>query len=158
MKHVIRLTLAVIVVSFSMGLFAQDLNSQIATVRAQTEADRQAVVAETMNLSEEESAAFWPLYKEYRAEMEKTGDRAWKLLIEFADKYDSMNDADATRLLDEAISIEKKRADIKSRWMKKMQKSLSPVTVARFYQIDGKIDALLRLDAVANVPLAMKGE
>ena len=153
MTLITRAVLVAILLCLSGGLLAQDLQTQIAFTRAQDEADRQAIVAATLNLSEKDSAAFWPLYKDYRNEMAKVGDRTWKLLIEFADKYGSMNDADASKILDEVLSIEKQQNEIKTKWMKSMRKTIPATTVARFYQIDNKIDTLLRLDAAANVPL-----
>jgi hypothetical protein len=153
MKTITRTILGVVILCIASSLAAQDIHSQIAVQRAQDESDRQAIVAATLNLSDTESKAFWPMYKEYRAEMGKVGDRGWKLLIEFADKYQSMTDADATKMLDEVLSIEKQQIEIKTKWMKSMRKTISATTIARFFQIDNKIDTLLRLDAAANVPL-----
>jgi hypothetical protein len=153
MKLITRAVLAALLLCLAGGILAEDLQTQIAFTRAQDEADRQAIVAATLNLSDKEGEAFWPLYRDYRSEMGKAGDRTWKLLIEFADKYQSMTDADASKILDEVLSIEKQQIEIKTKWMGRMRKTISPTTVARFYQIDNKIDTLLRLDAAANVPL-----
>lgn len=153
MKIITRSIFVVILLGLAGGLFAQDLHSEIAVQRAKDETDRQAIVAASLKLTDTESKAFWPLYKEYRAEMGKAGDRGWKLIIEFADKYQSMTDADATRMLDEVLSIEKQQLEIKTKWMKSMRKTIPATTIARFFQIDNKIDTLLRLDAAANIPL-----
>lgn len=153
MKMITRTLLATILLCLGGSLLAQDLQTQIAFTRSQDEADRQAIVAATLNLSDKDGEAFWPLYREYRSDMGKAGDRTWKLLIEFADKYQSITDADASKMLDEVLAIEKQQTAIKTKWMGKMRKTIAPKTVARFYQIDNKIDTLLRLDAAANVPL-----
>ncbi|MFA6957305.1 MAG: hypothetical protein WC538_15650 [Thermoanaerobaculia bacterium] len=153
MKMIARILLAVAVLSLAGGLFAQDLQSQIAFVRSQDEADRQAIVAAALNLNEKDGAAFWPMYRDYRSEMGKVGDKSWKLLLEFAEKYQAMSEEDASKMLDEVLRIEEQRNDVKTKWLGKMRKSIPATTVARFYQIDNKIDTLLRLDAAANVPL-----
>jgi len=153
MKMITRALLTAVVLSLAGGLFAQDIQSQIALVRTQDEADRQAIVAGTLNLSEKDAAAFWPMYRDYRSEMGKVGDKSWKLLLEFADKYQAMTDADASKMLDDVLAIEKQQNEVKTKWLGKMRKTLPATTVARFYQVDNKIDTLLRLDAAANVPL-----
>lgn len=158
MKLNIRLTLAAVLICIAGIAAAQDLNSQIAAVRAQDEADRQTMVAATLNLSDADGAAFWPMYRDYRNEMGKAGDRTWKLLIEFADKYEAMTDADASKMLDEVLSIEKQQNEIKTKWMKAMRKKIPAATVARFYQVDNKIDTLLRVNAAAGVPLVEKAK
>ena len=52
----------------------------IQQLQADLKADRQAVVAANLPLTEEEAQAFWPAYKEYRVEVEKLGDRMVKLI------------------------------------------------------------------------------
>ena len=138
---------------FTGAAIAQDLQTEIAFTRTQTEADRQAIVAATLDLEETDSAAFWPLYKAYRDEMGKPADRGWKFLIELADKMNSLSNDDATKLMDEWFSIEKQMLDIRTKHAKLMSKKVPPALVAQFFQIDNKIDTLLRLDLAANVPL-----
>jgi len=138
---------------FTGAAIAQDLQTQIAFTRTQTEADRQAVVAATLDLEETDAEAFWPLYKAYRDEMSKPSDRGWKFLIDLAAKMDSLSNDDATKLMDEWFSIEKQMLDIKSKHAKLMSKKVPPALVMQFFQIDNKIDVLLRLDAAANIPL-----
>ena len=158
MKSVSRIAMVLVAVCLAGNVLAQDLSSQIAFTRAQTEADRQTIVAATMGLSEAEGEAFWPMYREYRNDMAKADDRSWKLLIDFADKFEAITDADASSMLDEVLSIEKQKIDIKTKWMKKMRKSIPASTVARFYQIDNKLDTLIRLDVAASVPLLEKAQ
>jgi hypothetical protein len=138
---------------FTGSAIAADLQTEIAFTRTQTEADRQAIVAATLDLEETDAAAFWPLYKAYRDEMGKPADRGWKFLIELADKMNSLSNDDATKLMDEWFSIEKQMLDIKTKHAKTMSKKVPPALVAQFFQIDNKIDTLLRLDAAANIPL-----
>ena len=138
---------------FTVPVIAEDLQTEIAFTRTQTEADRQAIVAATLDLEETDSAAFWPLYKAYRDEMGKPADRGWKFLIELADKMNSLSNDDATKLMDEWFSIEKQMLDIRTKHAKLMSKKVPPALVAQFFQIDNKIDTLLRLDLAANVPL-----
>jgi hypothetical protein len=45
----------------------------IQQLQADLKADRQAVVATNLPLTDGEARAFWPVYKEYRAEVEKVG-------------------------------------------------------------------------------------
>lgn len=138
---------------FTGAAIAQDLQTEIAITRTQTEADRQAVVAATLDLEETDAAAFWPLYKAYRDEMATPADRGWKFLIDLASKMDKLSNDDATKLMDEWFGIEKQMLDIKMKHAKLMNKKVPPALVAQFFQIDNKIDTLLRLDAAANIPL-----
>ena len=49
-----------------------------------------------MDLRPRKSEAFWPLYREYRIEMAKVGDRVSKLLVDYAGQYDTLTDEQAS--------------------------------------------------------------
>jgi len=139
----------------SIPAHAQTTQDLIAMSRAQVQADRQTIVTATLGLTEAEGKTFWPLYRDYRAEMDKPLDRAWNLLVKYADTWDAMTDADAKTALDEWLSLEKQQSEIKQKWAHKMSSHLRPVTVARFFQIDNKLDSLIRLEAASEIPLVM---
>ena len=55
------------------------VHDEIALSRAQIQAERQAIVTATLDLTEAEAKVFWPLYRDYRAEVDKPIDRAWAI-------------------------------------------------------------------------------
>jgi hypothetical protein len=126
---------------------------EMATDRAQLQSDRQAVVAENLPLSETEAAVFWPLYREYRLEMQKLGDRGVNMIVDYAKNFESMTDEQATKLVEEYLTIQKDEVKLRSDWAPKFRKVLPATKVMRFYQIENKIDAILRFDAADQVPL-----
>jgi hypothetical protein len=135
---------------------AQDeaaLRQQLATDRATIQADRQAIVAEALPLTEEQAKAFWPLFREYRTEMEKLGDRAVDLMIDYGKSMDTLTDEKAAALLDEYLAIQRDELKVKQAWLPKFRKVLPGKTVTRFYQIESKLDTLLRFEAAAQIPL-----
>ena len=140
-----------LVVSSSMA-FAQE-RQEIATGRAEVQSDRQAIVAANLPLSEEQAKTFWPMYREYRGEMEKAGDRLVELVLGYAKNSDSLTDAQATTMLDDFLSIQKDENKIRTAWVPKFRKVLPSKSVTRFYQIENKLDAILRFDAAAQIPM-----
>ena len=136
----------------SAQMTAEDWND-IQTLRADIQADRQAVVAENLGLSETEAPAFWPIYREYRSELDKVGDRMVKLIGNYAAKYDSMTDEDATAFFDEWLSIEKERGAVREKYVKKVRKVLPGIKAARYFQIENKLDALVNIGLASQIPL-----
>jgi len=55
-------------------------------LRADIQTDRQALVAANLGLSDAEGEAFWPIYRQYRAEMGAVGDRN-RITIELTQWY-----------------------------------------------------------------------
>ena len=64
-----------------------------------------------------------------------------------------MSQDEATRLTKQYFSIEKDKIKVKEAYVAKMSKVLSARTVARFFQIDQKLDAIVDVNIAANVPL-----
>src|SRR5690242_3596403 len=68
-------------------------------LRADLKADRKAAIAEGMQLTEKESEAFWPIYRSYRAEMDKVTDHLVELILEYSDLYPNVPEEKANEML-----------------------------------------------------------
>jgi hypothetical protein len=130
-----------------------DFAPAIAELRQEAGQDRRAIVRANMLLTETESARFWPLYDQYRAERRKIGDRRVRLITDFLAAENAMTEDQARTLANESFAILKDTAELKTKWYKKMTKELSERTVARFFHIDEKLDAAADIALAANIPL-----
>jgi hypothetical protein len=132
----------------------EDLTSDIALTRASIQLRRQTIVTSVMDLTPTEAQAFWPLYREYRIEMAKVGDRVSKLLVDYAAQYDTLTDDQAKKIMKEWLSIEKAKMDVKGKYISRFQKILPARKTMRFFQADNKLDAVLNSQLASVVPLA----
>jgi hypothetical protein len=130
-----------------------DLEPAIQMLRAEVGQDRREVVKKAMLLTPSEAATFWPLYDQYRADIREQDDRRVRLITDFAANQTSMSETEAARLTKEALSIEEDKIGEKQSYVKKMSKVLSARTVARFFQIDAKLDAVVNAELAARIPL-----
>jgi len=130
-----------------------DFAPAIADLRQEAGLYRRDIVRANMLLTESESAQFWPLYDQYRAERQHIGDRKVRLITDFLAQRNSMSEDQARALAKENFAIEKDKAALKDKWYGKMTKVLSERTVARFFQIDQKLDAAADVALAANIPL-----
>jgi hypothetical protein len=64
-----------------------------------------------------------------------------------------MSEEPAGKLTEEALAIEKARIAVKEEYLPKMSKVLSARTVARFFQIDNKLDVVVEAELAARIPL-----
>ena len=126
-------------------------NMQI--VREKVHADKKLLVAENMQLTEAEAKAFWPVYDQYQNELFLLRTRTLKLIKDFADAYENMNNETAKKLLDEFMTIESLGPKLRQAYLPKFRKVLPEVKVVRYYQIENKIQAALFYEFAANIPL-----
>lgn len=116
-------------------------------------ADKKVLVAENMMLTESEAAAFWPVYEEFQTEMTVIGDRMVKLIEDYAATYKVMTDDTAAKLIKELMSFQGDRVKLQEKFLPKFQKVLSATKVARYYQIENKIRAIVDYDLASQIPL-----
>jgi Cu/Ag efflux protein CusF len=153
-KHTIKFTLLIAGVLTAPHLRAAQANEDaIAVARSVIKADRQAVVAQAMQFTETESQAFWPLYREYRAEMDKVGDGIVKLVKEYANAYPNVPEDRAKTMLKDLTDFEKKQSATRASHLKKFSKVLSASKTLRFAQVESRLDLALRLELAAEIPL-----
>jgi hypothetical protein len=130
-----------------------DLEPGIQMLRDEVGQDRRDIVASAMLLTPSEGQIFWPLYDQYRAAQHKLGDRRVRLITDYIANRSTMSEEQAEKLTKDALSIEKKRISIKEDYVGKMSKVLSARTVARFFQIDNKLDAVVDAGLAGRIPL-----
>ena len=135
------------------GSAAAQTRSDIEVLRQELRTDRQAVVARNMKMTEAQATAFWPVYREYQAELTKIGDRAIKLLENYGKQYTAMKDADAEAMLKDFLDVREAKVKLQKDYVSKFKKVLPAALVGRYYQIENKIDAIVNLEMAAGIPL-----
>jgi hypothetical protein len=116
-------------------------------------ADKKLLVAENMQLTEAEAKAFWPVYKQYQDELFLLRTRTVKLIKDYSAAYETMSNATAKKLLDEYMAVDAMGPKLRSAYLPKFRKVLPEVKVARYYQIENKIQAALVYELAAQIPL-----
>ena len=132
---------------------AENVVDQIEVVRGALKADRKIVIAEAMNLTDSESSAFWPIYRDYRAEMDRIGDGRIELVLEYSDLYPNVPEERAQAMLKRYTALEEKAVDVRHKYLKKFGKLLPASKVLRFAQLENRLDLAVRVQVAAAVPL-----
>jgi hypothetical protein len=116
-------------------------------------ADKKLFVAENMQLTESEAKVFWPVYKQYQDELFLLRARTVKLIKDYVEAYENMDNDTAKMLTDEFITIETLGPKLRQAYLPKFRSVLPEVKVLRYYQIENKIQAALFYELAANIPL-----
>ena len=132
---------------------AETVQDDLAILRSTLHADRTALVAEAMQLSEEEGKAFWPLYREYQVNLDKANDGLVKLVLEFVDLYPDVPEERAAQMLKAYSVFEKNRVDIRMDYLKKFAKTLTTVKALRLAQVENRLDLMIRLQLANTLPV-----
>ncbi|MCP4044961.1 MAG: hypothetical protein GY732_03110 [Gammaproteobacteria bacterium] len=149
------LSALILFLSLSTTATAQTaLDEQIALARQSAHTDRKVILMGNMTFTADESAAFWPKWKEYRAAAAANGERTLALIKDFASNYESMTDQKAAELMTDSFSIRMQDLVIKQNFAKKISKIMPAQKVMRVIQIENKLDAAIDLQLASEIPLA----
>jgi Spy/CpxP family protein refolding chaperone len=147
------LTLPVIAQNAERTATATSTDMEI--LRQKIKADKKAVVASNLDLTDAESAKFWPVYDQYQSELDQINQRRNKLILDYADAYNKgpITDETARRLIADYQKVDSDEAMLRANSMPKVMAALPPVKAARYIQIEGKIRAVINYELASAVPL-----
>ena len=130
-----------------------DDDRAVQLTRSAIQAERQAILAANLKLDEQQSAIFWPLYQEYRNALESTISTRVEILNEYFASYETLTDKEALALLEKHIAWEKEFLRVRAEYAKKMSKVLPGKTIARFFQIENKMNIIVEYELAGEIPL-----
>jgi len=151
--RVLGMYLVMVSLMYSFALAQDKPSDNMQILGEKIKADKKQLVAENMKLSEAEAKKFWPIYDQYQNELFILRMRSLKLIENYAENYKSMTNAIAKKLLDEYMTIENLRQKVREAYLPKFRKVLPETKVARYYQIENKINAVVNYQLATQIPL-----
>ena len=122
-------------------------------VREKIKTDKKLLIAQNMNLMESEAKVFWPVYENYQKDLAKLVDKTVKLVENYAANYQTMTEEAAKELINGYLAIEGERVTLMKSFLPKFRKVLPEKKVARYYQLENKINAVVKYELAKNIPL-----
>lgn len=146
--------IALLLLSMALPVLAQDKPADtMQIVREKIQADKKLLVAANMGLTEKEAKAFWPVYESYQKDLGLLNGRMLELIKDFAKNYQTMSDETAKQLVGEYLAIEGDRVTLKQSYLPKLRQALPEKKVARYIQIESKVEAVIRYELAEGIPL-----
>lgn len=147
--------MAAVAVLFAAPAFAGPAAdaTNLEILRDTIRANKKGLVAASLTLTDAEDDAFWPLYDKYEAELKTVNDRLIAVIEDYKKNYKTLTDAQAQKLSEEYLAVEEDRAKIRRAYFADFTKALPGKKAARFYQIENKMNAVIRYDLASEIPV-----
>ena len=150
MKKLLFAILMALMVAPAIGQTVDDI---IEVERSVLKAEKKAIVAENMSFTEAEATVFWPLYQEFTNEEYQLKTERIKIIKEYAENYEALDDLKADDLMSRYLKLKTDEAKFHMKYFKKFKKVLPASKVARFFQIENKINAIINAELALDIPL-----
>ena len=134
---------------------AQGAQQEIDEGRAMVRAGFRGLIREEIPMTEQESAAFWPVYDEYERAVTAIMDRYSRLVSDCVDRFDrgDLSNEYANELLDEYFAIRQDLLDVRRAFIPKFKAVLPSLKVAQLYQLENKVNAEIDIQLALAIPL-----
>ena len=148
----IVLVLAIAILMLAAPSNAQVRDETILTWEVLTE-EWNDLIAGVLDLTEEEAAVFWPLYEKYGDEVGNVWDERIALIKQFLAHRTTMSPEEARQILDDTMQLNLKEVKIEMKWAEVFDAVLPPNKVVRLFQAQNKLETMMSMEIVKDVPL-----
>jgi hypothetical protein len=128
------------------------INSAIEVARAGSRADRANIISRAMNFNDKDAATFWPIYRQYEYERTELEDGRVAVIKEYTEKDANLSDAEAKSMAERMFEYDSRLAALKKKYFKKFNRVLPTLAVAKFFQVDRRIDLLADMNMESSLP------
>jgi hypothetical protein len=128
-------------------------DQDIDLLRKDIRSQKKQIIAANLQLTDAEAVKFWPIYDQYTAELVKINDTKYAAIKEYATKYDTLTDAQAMSLTQQALGVDQSVAQLRLKYVPIVGKVISGKKTALFFQLDRRLVMLIDLQLASAIPM-----
>jgi len=150
LKKVMLATLMLLALAAPAMASGRDL---VELMRSDLRTEKRGIVTQAMQLTEEQSAKFWPVFSEYETQLTRLNDERVTMIKDYAASYNSMTDKTAQDLIKRGFKLQEQRTSLLKKYVSKMSKAVDVKTAARWAQVEHALDSAIDLQIASELPL-----
>ena len=131
-----------------------NLKEYVKLLREDVRSEKYSIVDEVMQLDLDQAAKFWPIYRDYDAELAKVNDLRVANIEEYAQSYNHLTDEKADELVRNAMEFQKQRDELLSKYYLRVKQEMGAITAARFMQVEHQLLLIIDLQINSALPVA----
>jgi len=148
------IVLLLVIATAGAALYAQE--SYLELLRSDIRTQKVALITDAMELTDAQSAVFWPIYRKYDSELMTLNDKRIAIIKDYAQNYDRMTAAKADELTKQTFAFFENRIKLQKKYTKEISKALSPLLSGKFMQIERAINTMMDFQIQSEIPLVKK--
>ena len=149
MKKQIVIAVAVLL---SASMFAQSNKEDIDIIQSIFGKEKKELVQAYMTIPEAQSAKFWTLYDAYETSRKKLGQERIKLIEDYANNYEKLDNKKATELTTKKLAWADKYTKFQQSYLTKFSAVIGGLQASKFIQLEDYIENCIRLTIQEEIP------
>jgi Spy/CpxP family protein refolding chaperone len=128
-------------------------NQDLEMLRKDIRSQKKQLMAQNLTLTDSDATKFWPIYDQYTAELTKIHDKKYATIQEFADRFGTMSDEQATTLIKQWLEVDVAVAQHREKYLPIVTKAIGGKKGASWAQLDRRIQMMVDLQLASRTPL-----
>jgi len=125
----------------------------VADFRADLMANRSDVMANSLTLTSEQAAKFWPMFEEFQREQGQIVEAQLKATKQYGEHLADLNDSEALAYVKALLARDAKMNKLQTEWLAKFQGVVPVKTAARAIQLDRRLGQVTQVGLSSQIPL-----
>ena len=126
--------------------------SDFELMRSDIRTKKGAMIADRMKFTDQEAAAFWPVYRQYEADLAAINDKKVAIMKDYISRHQSLNDAQAKQLVEDVFDVDRRTLELRQKCFGALEKTLSAKTIVRWLQLERRLQLLVDAQISQNLP------
>lgn len=155
-----RMILAILLMNAVSGIAQTALvqvrpltDEDVKLIRQDVQSIKDDVIKDTMQFTEAEGTAFWPIYKQYADQQRAIAEKRFAVILDYAKNIDTMTDAGASSLSQRMLQVEDDTQALRRQYFPKFETALGGKRAAKFYQVDNRLTMIVNVQLASEIPL-----
>ena len=147
-----RIILATILLAFTFSAFAQIKSEDLAIIQSVYSKDKSDLIKSSLNLSDAQGKAFWPIYDQYEAKRVGLSNQRVAIINDYLKGYDKLNGKTSTALMTRVFANDKSFTNLQESYYPKFAAAVGGKNAAKFYQLENYLQMIVRLHVQDEIP------
>ena len=130
--------------------------SDFELMRSDIRTKKATLIADRMKFTDQEAAAFWPVYRQYETELAAINDKKVSIMKEYLHHHQSLNDKQAKQLAEDVFDVDQKTLDLRTKCFGALEKVLPGKTIVRWLQLERRLQLLVDAQLSKDLPVIQK--
>jgi len=128
-------------------------DQDLTLMRQDIRSKKKQLIAQNLKLTDAEATKFWPIYDQYTAELVKVNDKKYAVIQQYADRYGTLTDQQASTLMKQWMDVDIARAQLRAKYLPIVSQAIGGRKGATFAQLDRRVSLMIELQLASQVPL-----
>lgn len=148
-----KLVLVIVVAVISLTSINGQVSDQEADLmKSILKSEMKVYFAQNISLKTDQNKLFWEIYESFEDELKPIVNARLSLLKDIMDNDAELPEEKIDKMINEAISLQKKRIMVRSKYYKMYKKKMGMNIASQFYQLDVYINNLMAVALNEGTP------